>query len=80
MYEIEKSYPIPDACRTGARPKYPWRAMEIGDSFYVPRGDGSVRLLLARIRSLAATFGAKTDRSFRAVAIDNAGVRVWRIA
>lgn len=34
MYKIEKGVPAPE----GKESKYPFRAMEVGDSFFVPGG------------------------------------------
>lgn len=36
MFKIEKDIPIPAMTRPGATPKYPFRQMEVGDSFSVP--------------------------------------------
>ena len=35
-FEISSNIPIPEP-RFGRRPKYPWRQMQIGDSFFVPK-------------------------------------------
>ena len=37
MYKISKKVPVPKAWSSQA--KYPWRDMEIGDSFFAPQED-----------------------------------------
>ena len=40
MYEVTQGMPIPAAVSLVPKePKYPWRQLRIGDSFFVPRGD-----------------------------------------
>lgn len=36
MIEIDKGVPLPPRSRANVRRIYPWREMEIGDSFFVP--------------------------------------------
>lgn len=38
-YLIEKNIPVPADGRRGPEPKYPFRSMEVGDSFVVPAGE-----------------------------------------
>lgn len=71
MIKIEKGVPIP-AARTNSNNCYPWREMEVGDSFVIPGMDrtaGGSRVHYANQLGI----GRFTLRSF------DGGVRVWRI-
>lgn len=78
MVKIDKGIPLPPrrrgggAGRTGRAPIYPWREMEIGDSFFLPDIEPHL------ISSLAAGAAQRTGRKF-ATRIEGDGVRVWRI-
>lgn len=69
--KIDKSVPIPKhADRNG---KYPWREMEIGDSFVVSSaGD--------KLPSAASWAGKRHGLRFTCRKIDENTTRVWRIA
>jgi len=68
--KIEKGIPAPKANR-GARTLYPWREMEVGDSFLIPFAtDGKRR----GIYSCASRLGIKI-----ATRTVEGGVRIWRI-
>ena len=69
MIAIEKGVPIP----VGRRSKYPWRDMEVGDSFFV-RGKTSATLNGARVN---AQNGTRFKFKLKNV---EGGVRVWRVA
>jgi hypothetical protein len=73
---IDKGVPIPGAHRAGGRqPKYPWREMEVGDSFFVPKPEGKdLRQLMARLASQACYY---KPLIFTTRGVDG-GVRVWR--
>ncbi len=75
-FPIEKNVPLPDLPGPGS-PKYHWKSMEIGDSFFVPNRTamefgGHVG---AARKSTGFGFTVKT-REENGVR----GVRVWRIA
>lgn len=74
--EIEKGIPTPDpkVKRAGIPNKYryPYRDMEVGDSFLVP---GALVSEIASVRSYAAQ---TTGYRFAARAVEG-GVRVWRV-
>jgi len=70
MFKIEKGVPPP---KKGASSKYPFAAMEVNDSFFVP-GATPVQL-----RSAASAFGRRNDQK-HSVAKEADGVRVWRIS
>lgn len=72
---IEKNIPIPQATH-GAKASYPFRKMEVWDSFAAP-ADG----LGANCKAAAAarTFAYRTGWKFTVRSIDGDKVRIWRI-
>lgn len=79
--QIDSGIPIPPrATGEGRTPKYPFRQMEVGDSFLVPYMDGRPRGHTAR-RMAAATKSAvkRTGWKFTARQLSD-GLRVWRVA
>lgn len=56
----------------GKRPTYPWRAMQIGDSFFVKGGS------ITNISS-AAVFYGRSHGTLYTCRSTPTGVRVWRI-
>jgi hypothetical protein len=83
-YKIEKGVPVPPIVRKGVthKTKYPWREMEVGDSFFVPRPDGKdVKIMQTCFsgKKRAARFGIRTKtRQWTENGV--LGIRVWRIA
>lgn len=67
---IDKNVPIPE--KVGRECKYPWRQMEIGDSFFI-EGKRTNNMC-----SLIAAAGKRIGRKFISRTIGN-GVRIWRI-
>ena len=80
MIPIDKGVPIPayvPGPPVGSAPKYPWRTMEVGDSFFVGHMDSQ------QVSSGAAAAGRKLSRRFvtrRLIEDGIAGIRVWRTA
>lgn len=86
LYEIEKGIPMPAANR--GHDGYPWRKMEVNDSFFVPfkpeeTTPESHRKAQRRI-AIAANAFAKRLRQKRgepcrfSTRIEPSGIRVWR--
>ncbi len=84
MFKIEKGIEIPprtpysgaNHCNTA---KYPWKELEIGDSFFVPQSDEVSRYALYnRLRSSACQ-AAKRLGTHHTVRLVDGGVRVWRV-
>ena len=74
MLAIEKDIPIPAKCEHQPR-KYPFKEMEIGDSFFTPATIASP----TTIRS-AANYNSKLlGRQFTS-RIEGEGTRIWRVA
>jgi hypothetical protein len=73
-FKIEKDIPLPPRkSSSGRTAKYPWRWMEVGDSFLVP-GLERASQFSGRAGKTARTLGIKI--ATRKV---DGGVRVWRI-
>lgn len=77
MIPIDKGMHMPHN-GAGNRPKYPFRSMEIGDSFFVagdPPGKKSANVMSMARRHLPMRFASRqvTEGGQR-------GIRVWRIA
>jgi hypothetical protein len=79
---VEADIPIPPTqtarvARYGA-PKYPWDAMEIGDSFLVP-GDGSAQQQI-RVNTASNVRAKRHPGEAYVTRVTDSGVRVWRVA
>lgn len=64
-FKIDKTIPIPPK-QMGREPKYPWKEMEVGDSFLVPN------ITREKINA-TSPHGKYLKRQ------EDGGVRVWRI-
>jgi len=64
-FKIDKDVPVP---KTG---KYPFREMEVGDSFVAP---------LAKRSSISCVMGRYAPKKFTTSKISDTECRVWRIA
>ena len=70
-YKIEKGFPVPD---TRGMRKYPWRKLEVGDSFFVAGGT------TALVSPSASGFSKRNPGlQFTCMQVEG-GVRVWRVA
>jgi len=67
--QIEKNVPVPSVV---AKKEYPYRAMQVGDSFFV---EG---VKLATMLNTNWRWGQKLGRKFIA-RVEEGGVRVWRL-
>lgn len=73
--KIESNIPI-EASYTNGRPeKYPWRKMEVGDSFFV----SSDTMDLKRASTYAWEAGRRTGCKF-ACRRQEDGIRIWRVS
>lgn len=73
MIPIEKGVPIPPRCKVGGRAKYPWQAMEIGDSFVFP---DNVR----HPHNIASITSTRLGKVFRVRSCPDGKTRAWRTA
>jgi hypothetical protein len=78
MLEIEKGIPIPEKkVKNFNWGKYPWRLMNIGDSFFVEVStEENKHHSLSRIAQNYRRF--RPEKEFTARSVEN-GIRVWRI-
>jgi hypothetical protein len=72
MYKIDKNVPIKPKGSGGKSCKYPFDAMEVGDSFFLLKKNEALRA-----RSAAANYGREHNRKFT-VRIFKDGYRCWR--
>ena len=80
MIEIENGIPIPAPKRPGAGRKciYPFAALEVGQSFFVPNQPGKTnRQLIMAIGGSAQHITKKTGHRFTSRTVEG-GIRVWR--
>ena len=68
MYEIEKSVPVAASRAT----KYPFKMMEVGDSFLIPKDE---IVTPNQAHSAAKSAGVKVRTR-----MEKGGMRVWRIS
>ena len=82
-FPVESGVPMPEDKQRYDRYKYPWRVMEVGDSFFVPAApdlNGDLPhsyLKLHRLRALISYQHRKHPEHFEVRVVDG-GVRVWR--
>jgi hypothetical protein len=75
MFAIEKNVPV----HPGGRPaKYPWRNMEIMDSFLVPCAPSERDRTFSRITSCKSNAERSTGFQF-IIRCEEKGLRVWRV-
>lgn len=72
MYPIDKNIPLPP--HTGHICKYPFREMEVGDSFFLPREDVG-----KRGRPLFSKHGQQINIKLTVRKVKD-GWRIWRTA
>ena len=87
---VDKDFPIPENAGNKGRPLlYPWKEMEIGDSFFVPldmmnevKKNKTIIQLRGQLANTAYRYGQRHDKIFATRQegdAHNKGVRVWRI-
>ena len=74
-FSLETGIPMPDGPQDN-RYKYPWRQMQVGDSFFVPVTGDKKRKLYA-MKSVIFYQHEKHPEHFEVRVVDG-GVRVWR--
>lgn len=79
-FTIDKNVPVP-ASTAGRGPTYPFAAMQIGDSFFVPATGEAVKKRAAGLSRAASAHAKKNEgRKYTTRKVEGGGVRVWRIA
>ena len=74
VIQIEKNIPVNKFLKRSRNHKYPFRELELGDSFYVALSEQEINVL----RVLAWRFAKATGWKFVTKRVDS-GVRVWRV-
>jgi hypothetical protein len=69
---VEKGFPIPEVRKDSMR-KYPWKEMEIGDSFFL---EGITRNRAGSICNGGMRNNSGKKFSYRSI---DGGVRIWRV-
>jgi hypothetical protein len=83
MYAIDFDVPLPE--RRSGRPSYvyPLADMQVGDSFFVPRGFTANKVIAARVQRACSGFRkSHPDVKFTVAQVtegDAEGVRAWRV-
>ncbi len=72
MIPIDKNIPAPKT--RSKRDKYPWKGMDIGDSFFVPIDQAPKTFI-----TVCYIAGKMHDRKF-SCRKEEAGYRVWRVS
>lgn len=73
-YEVDKAVPLPTNASGGRPHKYPFREMEVGDSFLVEPLDGD------KLRNYASQFSRAKGARFVTRKQPDGSVRCWRVA
>lgn len=74
--KIEKGIPLPK--NVTRKSKYPFREMEVGDSFFITDKEDAKRMQ-QKVSAVASMFSKKnSEYKFKTQAFDS-GVRIWRI-
>ena len=83
MFEIENNVEMPKKCaNNGSAAKYPFREMEVGDSFFVPAESAeSAHRVQINISSSSVQMSKRegAGKKFATRKVEG-GVRVWRTA
>jgi hypothetical protein len=79
--KIDANIPIPKIVQVARESKYPLRSLQIGDSFFIPKGNekGTRNSISSLMDACSKRHGLKFVT--RTVVEDNVkGLRVWRVA
>ena len=76
---IDKDIPVPEGTSARFRTQYPYRTMEVGDSFLIPFVEGESKVIAMRRMYQSASWATKRFAPQRfIVRRTEEGVRVWR--
>ena len=76
---VDKGVALPNFLPGAGRGRFPFRALEVGDSFYVPFGDDMAKVRSVVSNAIAAFKLRNRPKDFTSRR-DETGVRVWRTA
>lgn len=78
-FKIESDVPLPATRSAGRAETYPWRKLEIGESFMIPYGDRTPKEASLHASKRAFDAYQRTGRKFSCRRVPE-GVRVWRVS
>jgi hypothetical protein len=80
QFTIDHAVPLPSmAGKQGAKPKYPFASMKVGDSFFAP---GDHATCQKTVVSSSWSYGRAHGKKFATSTVEEngiSGVRIWRI-
>ena len=79
MFAIEKGIPMPAESERRKRTRYPFGAMEVGDSFWIPVEPDRRRFVQQSVITAWRHCRVKRGWTFTS-RVDGEGIRVWRVA
>lgn len=77
-YRIDRDVPIPEKRRTYSH--YPWRQLQVGDSFAVPLNGRTPRRVAALVTSAWVSVRRRSPELRFTCRQEQDAIRVWRIA
>ena len=80
LYPVDHGIPLPPNPRLGGgrtRQRYPFKLMEIGDSFLVPYGEEAPEIVRNRAAVSCSKTSADTGYRFELRTLAD-GIRIWR--
>ena len=77
-YKIETGIDLPSPVSAPGKPKYPWREMQMGDSFFVPLANGDAIERLRNRMANSARYAWKSGHGEFTTRTIDGGVRVWK--
>lgn len=78
-YPVEPNVPLPRD-RRGTTTRYPWKSLDVGDSFFVPCPEGrTLKAHRNNLVRLAWHYGRTHGGEKFSTRVQDGGVRVWRI-
>jgi Na+-translocating ferredoxin:NAD+ oxidoreductase RnfC subunit len=84
MLEIQKGVPMPEAeAKTRKNAKYPFKGMELNDSFLVPlKKDEDIEKAMVKVNANARRYGKDLNATFETRVVKEGekvkGIGVWR--
>jgi hypothetical protein len=86
QYKLEKNVQIPSLTKkrkaTGRKSIYPFKTMQVNDSFFIPYGGAESKTIKTRIYAATSNWKKAHKKDFKFFILDipkENGIRVWRI-
>lgn len=79
-FKIEKGVSLPVRGKPPLPIKYPWKTMEMGDSFFIPLNGGKLTSLRVGVSIDLKKFNYENAKKVSITTrVENDGIRVWRV-